>query len=142
MIPRVTQLMARLIAAGLAATAGALGAGEQEAAGLVAHADAIAAALGAVLMGLIDLLIHRSGLGAIMAPAKSAAIVVVVACFGLAVGCAGVPVDLVRGHLDTAGADHQARLLADDSLAAVELAVWGEHYAAMREAVDAAKGGQ
>lgn len=68
MTQRLTQLLARYLSFALVALAGALGASEEEASTLAAHADAISAAVGAVGLAAIDLLIHRSGLGAILAP--------------------------------------------------------------------------
>ena len=71
MITRIAQLFARLIATVLMSLAVAAGVTEEQAAGLAAHADAIALALASLVASAVDLLIHRVGLGSVLAPAAS-----------------------------------------------------------------------
>lgn len=78
--------------------------------------------------------------GVTVLPAAPLALLLSVTLLG-GVGCSGVPADLVARHLATAGGDHQRRIEADVSLLPVERVVWAEHYAAMDDAVAAAKGG-
>lgn len=69
MTKRITQLLARFIAAAFVAAGGVLAGQEVETADVAAHADAITSAVvGAALFG-VDLLIHRAETGSIKAPA-------------------------------------------------------------------------
>ena len=69
MVGRLGQLISRYLGMMLFALAGYLGATEAEAAELAEHADAIAAAVGAMLLGLIDLGVHRLKTGGMLVPA-------------------------------------------------------------------------
>lgn len=56
-------------------------------------------------------------------------------------GCSGVPATLIEQHVATAGKDHLERVRSDPEATPAVIETWEEHWRALGEAAESAKGG-
>lgn len=148
MTNRLAQLFARYLASALTALAGALGL-SADAGDTQSLALALATAVVAIVLYLIDLLIHKAETGGVTKPAGTSKGAILLACLLLPLSaCAGVPGSIVVGHVDAVSPDHLARLeaAAEDPprvipASSAEVATYRANWSALREAGESAKGG-